>query len=381
MRPTILTTLLFSIWITPAALAEPYPGPLGEVSALMAPLAPSANDFGAKVDTLRRQLGKDPSADQLRLAIDQLSKDLGFGSDSPRLYTEEDAKYWVESACFGGDIKAAPIAHIGAWFARSGKRWFIHSLVPGGAAERAGFIRGDEIIDVDHQAFQPVLSFSKLMPGAEVTLRFRRLPWDAPKQVTLRPDRSSLVEALAKMLSQGGYLRRVGDKEIMYLPLPLSCHPSLAERLMSQAKVAQMRADALVLDLRGDYSDGGLTYLEPFVSVPTSAATLATPVSVAPYAKPLVVLVDHGTSGGREQLAAFLQKAKRAILVGEPTAAASRPGRAVALSSGREILWLPQPGVASDPLKPDILVTAPLIYAAGSDPQLDQAMAVAASSK
>ncbi|MCX6107521.1 MAG: S41 family peptidase [Proteobacteria bacterium] len=371
-----------------------------EAVAQLTPPKPAAEGWQKKVTAVRRDLGDHPSDAQVRLALNQLFHEAAAGGDAARLYSSADQKFWSNSACFGavdgaggaggagGDhAAAARLRHIGAWFERHGNRWFVRTVLSGGPAADAGLLRGDEIVDVNGAALQPVGSFSSLGSGQKAVVRYRRLPWEEPRRVLVATTEGSLAEAMVSHLLSGKYWRQVDGKRVLYVPLLLSCRPSLASTLMALAKAAQIKGEAMVLDLRGDYTDGGLTYLDPFLSLPTSADTVATPLSVAPYAKALVVLVDQGTGGGREKLAAFLQKHRRAKIVGQPTAGATRPGRAIALTAGTEapteavhdIIWVPSTGEASAQILPDILSEASLVYAAGSDPQLDQAFSAAAN--
>jgi C-terminal processing protease CtpA/Prc len=362
----------------------------------LTPTKPAAEGWQKQVTAMRRDLGAHPSDAQVRLALKQLFHEAAAGGDVARLYSDAEQKFWSNSACFGdvdgpgGDhAAAARLRHIGAWFERHGNRWFVRTVLSGGPAADAGLMRGDEIVDVNGAALQPVGSFSSLGSGQKAVVRYRRLPWEEPRRVLVATTEGSLAEAMVSHLRSGNYWRQVDGKRVLYVPLLLSCRPSLASSLMALAKAAQIKGEAMVLDLRGDYTDGGLTYLDPFLSLPTSADTVATPLSVAPYAKALVVLVDQGTGGGREKLAAFLQKHRRAKIVGTPTAGATRPGRAIALTAGTEvpteavhdIIWVPSAGEASAQILPDILSEASLVYAAGSDPQLDQAFSAAANAK
>ena len=361
----------------------------------LTPAKPAAEDWQKKVTAVRRDLGVHPSDAQVRLALKQLFHEAAAGGDAARLYSSADQKFWSNSSCFGasdgagGDHAAVRLRHIGAWFERHGNRWFVRTVLSGGPAAEAGLLRGDEIVDVNGAALQPVVGFSSLGSGQKAVVRYRRLPWEEPRRVLVATTEGSLAEAMASHLRSGNYWRQVDGKRVLYVPLLLSCRSNLASSLMALAKAAQIKGEAMVLDLRGDYTDGGLTYLDPFLSLPTSADTVATPLSVAPYAKALVVLVDQGTGGGREQLAAFLQKHRRAKIVGTPTAGATRPGRAIALTAAtdahteavHDIIWVPSAGEASAQILPDILSEASLVYAAGSDPQLDRAFSAAANAK
>ncbi len=369
-------------WVTSRALAANDAAKdalaiFDEASALLMP--PNADPrFKIERDSLRSQLGARPTLGMSRLALRQLQRELGGAALEAQLLSSEEQKYWVDASCFGGELNAYPLAHIGAWFERRGRRWFVHTVLAGGPAADAGLIRGDELLTANGKPFAPVSSFRGLKSGTQVQLSVRRMPWEAPRSMPVKVTVSSMAEALKRHQALGTFVRQVGDKQIMYVPLPLTCHRSMETALESLATKAQAQVDAMVVDLRGDFADGGLTFAAPFIGLPTNRDTAASPLALAPFAKRLVLIVDSGTRGGREQLAAFLSQRKRASLVGTATAGATRAGRAVTLGDSEVLLWLPRGEVAGAQLLPDVTVDSALVYAAGSDDALDRALTEAA---
>jgi carboxyl-terminal processing protease len=360
-----------------ARAAQAQASVFDEAAEMLLPQGADAR-LKAERESLKMQLGERPTLASSRLALRQLQRTIGGAALEAQLLSSDEQKYWVDAACFGGELAAYPLRHIGAWFERRGRRWFVQTVLAGGPAADAGIVRGDEVLTVDGQPFSPVASFRGLKADSQVQLGVRRLPWESPRQIKVTVISGSMADALRRHQTLGSFVRQVGDKRIMYAPLPLTCHRSLEAALEALASKAQAQTDALVLDLRGDYADGGLTFAAPFISLPTSKDTTASPLALAPFAKKLVLLVDSGTRGGREQLAAFLHERGRATLVGTPTAGATRPGRAVSLGDMEALLWLPRGDVGGSPVVPDITVDAALVYAAGGDSILDQGLTQAA---
>jgi carboxyl-terminal processing protease len=105
---------------------------------------------------------------------------------------------------------------------------------------------------------------------------------------------------------------------------------------------------ALILDLRGNPGGQGamaIPVAAQFIDHPLTLGTLqfreftntlvARPeLGSAPFTGPLVILTDEGTASAAEMLAAGLQEAKRAIVVGDATLGAVLPSMVVALPGG-----------------------------------------------
>ena len=313
---------------------------------------------------------------QVYLALQTLLAKLDHGVSE--LLSADEQRYWTYLAAFSGQLNGAPLRHIGAWYERHGKNWFVSRVMIGGPAARAGLVAGDELLEVNGKAFTPVNSFKDLAADAVVRITYKRLPWSKVKSVTVATEVSSLQASLLRAMTQGQKILDIKHKRVLYLALPMSSNPAFRAALLSAATQAQMQAEAMVLDLRGDYGAVGLTYTEAFLSPPPAPGA----ASITPYTKPLVVLIDQGTSGGRENLAWLLKRRHRATIVGHASAGAISSVQATEVLAQRYLLITPvaspDKGLDQRGVNPDIPSDPSHIYAAGHDEALDLALAKAA---
>jgi len=299
-----------------------------------------------------------------------------------RLYGNDEQPFWALSTVFSGKRDSARLRQIGAWLERRGKRWFVRRVFADSPAERAGLLRGDEIVSVGGLPLAPVISFASLRPNATVNIKYRRLPWGTPQTLTLQTVSESFVESAWRDTAKGARIRNVQNKRIAYLPLWSATHPEIHAALLAAARAAEHDADAMVLDLRGGFGGGDLSYLDSVFAVPSDSDKGGIPQRAAAFDKPLVALIDAETSGGKEWLAWLIHREHRGQLVGAPTAGARQSGHATELEPHRALLYLaeiPTAGVTDAPVVPDQAESGSLMYAAGSDRQLDRALGLAAA--
>jgi sarcosine oxidase subunit alpha len=124
--------------------------------------------------------------------------------------------------------------------------------------------------------------------------------------------------------------------------------PVLAEVKQAMARFAAHHVRAVVLDLRGNPGGQGamaIPIAALFVTAPVELGTLkfrdfnqtltARPeLGSTPFTGPLAILTDEGTASASEMLAAGLQEAKRAVVVGDTTLGAVLPSVVEALPGG-----------------------------------------------
>jgi carboxyl-terminal processing protease len=316
---------------------------------------------------------------QVQLALEQLLAKLDVGR--VELLSADEQRYWTYLSAFSGQLDGAPLRHIGAWYERHGKHWFITRVMADGPAARAGLVAGDELLQINGQPFSPVNSLQSLAPDAMAQVTYQRLPWSKPKTISVSTEFSSLQTSLLREVTHGQKILSSKQKRIAYLALPMSSNAAFRTALLQFATQAQMQSDAMVLDLRGDYGAVGLTYSEAFLSPPAGPG--AQPAAqVTPYTKPLVVLIDHGTSGGRENLAWLLKHRHRAVIVGHASAGQMNPVQAAEVLPSRYLLVTPAnvggQTLAARGVNPDIVSDPPHIFTAGHDQALDVALSQAA---
>jgi carboxyl-terminal processing protease len=215
---------------------------------------------------------------------------------------------------------------------------------PGSPAEKAGLQPGDLIKSIDEHQTRPmpaVLADRLLRgaPGSTVKLGILRAGAD-PFDVSLVRERVSPTPPQGRML----------DAEMGYVKVQ-DFTPATAEDVRTQVEALKRGgASRLVLDLRdaawGDPEDG-VKVAELFlvggpvaklVGRRTEEKVLQADPARSAWAGRLVVLVDNGTAGPGEIVAAALADADRGELVGEHTFGRAGVTRAVPLPEGGLVL-------------------------------------------
>ena len=124
--------------------------------------------------------------------------------------------------------------------------------------------------------------------------------------------------------------------------------PTLEEIKRAMARFVSHRVRAVVIDLRGNPGGQGAMAIpvsSMFVTEPVTLGTLkfrdfdntftAKPeMGAVPFTGPLAILTDEGSASAAEILAAGLQEAKRAVVVGDTTLGAVLPSVVEALPGG-----------------------------------------------
>jgi C-terminal peptidase prc len=139
----------------------------------------------------------------------------------------------------------------------------------------------------------------------------------------------------------------VGDVGVLAFNIFL-VQPVLEDVKKAMARFVAHHVRAVVLDLRGNPGGQGamaIPIASLFVTAPVELGTLkfrdfnqtltARPeMGATPFTGPLAILTDEGTASASEMLAAGLQEAKRAVVVGDTTLGAVLPSVVEALPGG-----------------------------------------------
>lgn len=260
-------------------------------------------------------------------------------------------------------------------------RYFVSGLLEGGAAERAGLLRGDRVVRVDGVPARsserldwptddaalpdPPAHRLRCSEGEVVTLVIEREPGRLYR-IRVRSELDSGIRAAARSAS---VFERAG-RRIGYIHFWYMHYRGPAELLRDRLEDRFADCDALVLDLRGR---GGST--ETVDAILTELVR-----SRRSFGGPVVALIDRGTRSAKEILAHELRERRLATLVGERTAGAVIPATFRDVGSGAVLMFpafslgrytekLEGRGVA-----PDVLVRDSLPYARGADPILEAAL-------
>jgi carboxyl-terminal processing protease len=268
--------------------------------------------------------------------------------------------------------------------------WFARTVLAGGPAEAAGVRVGDRLLAVEGQPFRPVAPF-RARVGQPTRVQVQRTSDPASaRELVLVPESGSPSALFRRALEEGSGVLRQGGKRLAYAPLVSWAGEELQAALQELLLTGPLSgADGLVLDLRGGFGGANPEYLNLFRrDLPRLAFRNRAGhelVREASWRKPVVLLVDEGTTSGKEIVARAFQREKRGPVVGARTAGAVLGGSAVLLADG-SLLYLAVSDVRVDGerlegvgVTPDVLVPFVRPYAAGADPQLERALATLAA--
>lgn len=267
----------------------------------------------------------------------------------------------------------------------------VRTLLSGGPAEAAGLRIGDRLLTVEGESFRPVASFREQV-GRAVRVRVQRtLDPDSAAELVLRPEALGPRALFLRAQQSGARIFEHGGKRLAYVPLVSYAGEELHRALAAQILEGPLsEADGLVLDLRGGFGGANPEYLELFRrDLPALVFRGREGVERAPassWTKPVVLLVDEGTTSGKEIFAHGFRRMERGQIVGSRTAGAVLGGRIFVLRDS-SVLYLPVLDVRVDGerlegrgVEPDVRIPSSRPFSGGRDPQLEAALAVLARS-
>jgi carboxyl-terminal processing protease len=327
----------------------------------------------------RASLRPNSGDDELKVAVNGLLSRLQ--ASHTEFYSDRDQAYWALRGIFSHRLKGHPVRQVGAWFERSGDKWFVRNVFEGSEAAAAGILPGDEVVSADGEPLQPVVSFRTLKAALGVRLEIRRSPTALPRSIHVETAFRSYQEIMLLATKRSARIYSRGGRKVGYFHLWAGTHREFLRALKHAAHAYEKQADALVLDLRDGFGGAGPEYVEPFERMSDGDSPLP---EKHRFGKPLVVLVNGGTRSGKEWVAYLLKKAGR-TLVGTTTRGYFLAARPYVLGEARYLLYLAvsnagPPGVEIEGkgVIPDVEVPFDFHYSAGADPQLERALAVAA---
>lgn len=311
-------------------------------------------------------------------------------ASSHTAYYPRDSSENLQLRSLFGAILAGPapeVESIGADVARLPNGTFVRHVFAGGPAASAGLLRGDRILSADGKAFDPVRSL-RGKHGRPVALEVERAKGAAPVKLTVVPRKiQPAVEWLAAQDASSTVVDRAG-RRVAYTHMYSCAGPkplALLERAMAQRFSG---AEALVIDLRDGW--GGcppelLNLFNPFLPVLGFAGRDGSERTwPTRWDRPVVLLINGNTRSGKEMVAFAFQKHDIGPVVGERTAGAFLAGKPIPLSDG-SLLYLATEHVRVDEVvlegkgvAPDVEVASGLFHAAGTDPQRERALDIAA---
>lgn len=275
-----------------------------------------------------------------------------LGVSHTRLYARHDFEYAFFRSLFSTrDADQPPFSHPGLQLLHHSKAWWVRETLDGFPAELAGIRRGDRLLTLDGDAFDP----RRLCDGGErrtpepQTIELLRggRPFEVSVPCVRQNPHASMHDA---MLNSVRTLTREGHR-IGYLRLWTGTGAEGLRRYRT-AIAALSGTDALILDLRGGFGGAWYEHLDPFF--PNRESFFAFTVisrdgtktyepeaqeTDAPYDRPMAVLINEGTRSGKEAVAFQFMKSGRAALIGTTTRGAFSAGKGLFVDDNGPLLY------------------------------------------
>lgn len=266
---------------------------------------------------------------------------------------------------------------------------FVKAIFEGGPADKAGVEVGDQILSVAGQPFHPIQSFLG-KAGQPVSLQVQpTLNASSQKEITVTPVLYDGITMFLDVMDDSIEVIKKAGQQIGYVHIWSYAGDQYQEKLEDELLYGRLsQVDALVLDLRDGWGGAPLTALNLYTARGPSLTSVGrdrTRVTRhSQWKKPVVMLVNDGSRSAKEILAYGFQQYDIGPVVGTPTAGAVTAGRAFIMPDD-SLLYVAVADVYVDEtvrlegvgVIPDEVVSFPIEYAQGSDPQKERAIATA----
>ncbi len=349
-------------------------------------------DWDAVGASYRKQVGAVDSREELATLINRMlhelpTSHLGYYTPADTAYYDLIAILSSNPHALAGDRPAGDVSYPGIGiFTRSIEgQMFISGVLAGFAAERAGLLVGDEIIDVDGKPFAPVDSFQGKV-GKETKVAIRRARDGTIRRIAVVPETIVPSEAYRQAMENSARTIHADGFSIGYVRAWTLYEKSYVDALRGMLfRGFQRSADALILDMRDGWGGGNpdiLQYFDRHLPLVQLTGREGNPRSDnTRWRAPVVLLVNLGTRSMKEIFAYGFRKYGYGELVGTRTAGAVLGARGVLLQNGLLILPMFNIEVDGEALEgrgvaPTIEVPFDIRYAEGRDSQLDRAVEV-----
>lgn len=278
----------------------------------------------------------DPNMDKVRLGA---LRGLAGGLDPYSSYLTADQVKAYEAS------KTSNRVGIGAQFSTISRYLYVISPVKGSPADKAGIKAGDVIEYIDNKATQDISLYDAQQmilgeSGSTVSLRVLRA---GEKPQTIKVARGSFKAPTVETRIENG---KIGVVKVY------SLDNGEANDVRTQVESLKKQGlQKIVLDLRG-VSDGSLTEAVAVANLFIKDGEIAKVIgkqnkvlntynadaSKAIFDGQLAVLIDFGTAGAAESIAAAVAERKRGEVIGERTFGAGTQQELFALSGGDGLL-------------------------------------------
>lgn len=282
-------------------------------------------------------------------------------------YTADSWYYWHLLSVFGDDRPSNQTEHIGAITEQIDGRWFVRGILEGSVADDLPICVGDELLEADGRAFEPIGSF-RGKANKPVRLKLRRRP-GLIYSLSVTPVKESFHKAVQRAIGRSIAIVDYQDQRLAYLHgWSLLGGGEEYRRLLT----LQDEVDGLLLDYR-DGVGGVTSWALRFLFGSDHRGQRFD--DGEHWHKPVVILIADGTRSAKEIIVHQAQQQGRAPLVGTATLGHVTAVGAVRRVEPDGLLLLPGFRLALEgkPTAPDYRVERDLRYAAGADPQLERA--------
>ncbi len=306
--------------------------------------------------------------------------------------TPEDYEYYHLAALF------SKIPEIGALFGAQGvmyptvgimtrsieEKVYISSVLAESVAEKAGLLKGDEILSVDGKPYAPIASL-RSPEGTGVSFEIRRYGQSEPFTVRMKPVLINPKQELLEAQKASVRIIEQKEKKIGYIHIYSYAGNEYQQELLNAFVWGALKsADALIIDLRDGLGGAWPYYLNVFNrNIPTLSMVDRNgneTIVDSQWRKPAVYLVNKFSRSGKELLAFGAKKYNLATVIGEPTAGHTLGGRLFPMSNG-DLLFLAVRSSRIDGVNlegvgvmPDVEVPFDVRYCHGRDLQLEKAV-------
>jgi carboxyl-terminal processing protease len=316
-----------------------------------------------------------------------------------RFYTPDEPAYYQLLGIFQPEVSDLPPAAqaifpngqyeytgIGIFTQTRQNKIFISGILEGSPADQAGLQVGDELLSVEGQPYQPIASFAD-KAGQSVTLLIQRSPDPQSRQeINVTPQVLNTTTLFKEAQQASTQIVEQQNHRLGYLHIWSNAADFHQQQMIEDLMFGKLaEAEGLVLDLRDGWGGGSVEYLNFFTGESPSITTITRDGTVSTpnyrWNKPTVLLINEGSRSSKEIVAFGFQQAQIGPLVGTKTAGAVVAGRAFVMQDGSllyvavaDVLVNGNQRLEGKGVMPEIKVTLPLEYAAGNDPQKQQAI-------
>lgn len=292
------------------------------------------------------------------------------------------------------------ICHGNVFFIRKGKSWFVREVMDDASnllnsgKNSQSLLRGDELLSINGAVFSPSL-LCKNGVKTPALLTFKRFPFEKERSISLKLKEETVKDFLLNGVRKSRWVLKRGDQKIGYLRFyVLSEGQMLSVYKNALIQFSKEKVENLILDLRGESfnSSDYPKFLEPLLGTNDPKPRALN------YVGKIVILVNKQTNGSKEWMTYLLKEQGRALVVGTKTAGSGAPAKLFVISQEKNnqkmnyIFYVPGADIKRDEwlkksafegvgILPDKEVEDTLLYAAGTDKVLEEALMMFSAKK